>query len=203
MRPCPASRSEAAGVRGPLSRRVQPVRCASRRLTKLQLNDAALQFEPEVSQALGFGFRAGFLGLLHMDIVQERLEREYNMDLITTAPSVVYEVLQTDGTVVHVENPSKLPPVDKIDEIREPIDTVTIFVPDEYVGAVMKLCQDKRGIQTNLAYHGRQVHLTYELPLAEIVLDFFDRMKSMTRGYARWTTSSRNTAPPTWCAWTC
>ena len=143
-------------------------------LTKLQLNDAAL----------GFGFRAGFLGLLHMDIVQERLEREYNMDLITTAPSVVYEVLQTDGTVVHVENPSKLPPVDKIDEIREPIDTVTIFVPDEYVGAVMKLCQDKRGIQTNLAYHGRQVHLTYELPLAEIVLDFFDRMKSMTRGYA-------------------
>ena len=151
-------------------------------LTKLQLNDAALQFEPEVSQALGFGFRAGFLGLLHMDIVQERLEREYNMDLITTAPSVVYEVLQTDGTVVHVEN--KLPPVDKIDEIREPIDTVTIFVPDEYVGAVMKLCQDKRGIQTNLAYHGRQVHLTYELPLAEIVLDFFDRMKSMTRGYA-------------------
>ena len=152
-------------------------------LTKLQLNDAALQFEPEVSQALGFGFRAGFLGLLHMDIVQERLEREYNMDLITT-PSVVYEVLQTDGTVVHVENPSKLPPVDKIDEIREPIDTVTIFVPDEYVGAVMKLCQDKRGIQTNLAYHGRQVHLTYELPLAEIVLDFFDRMKSMTRGYA-------------------
>jgi len=152
-------------------------------LTKLQLNDAALQFEPEVSQALGFGFRAGFLGLLHMDIVQERLEREYNMDLITTAPSVVYEVLQTDGTVVHVENPSKLPPVDKIDEIREPIDTVTIFVPDEYVGAVMKLCQDKR-IQTNLAYHGRQVHLTYELPLAEIVLDFFDRMKSMTRGYA-------------------
>ena len=153
-------------------------------LEKLQLNDAALQFEPEVSQALGFGFRAGFLGLLHMDIVQERLEREYNMDLITTAPSVVYEVLQTDGTVVHVENPSKLPPVDKIDEIREPIDTVTIFVPDEYVGAVMKLCQDKRGIQTNLAYHGRQVHLTYELPLAEIVLDFFDRMKSMTRGYA-------------------
>ena len=128
-------------------------------LTKLQLNDAALRFEPESSQALGFGFRAGFLGLLHMDIVQERLERE-------------------------VENPSKLPPVDKIDEIREPIDTVTIFVPNEYVGAVMKLCQDKRGVQTNLAYHGRQVHLTYDLPLAEIVLDFFDRMKSLTRGYA-------------------
>ena len=139
-------------------------------LTKLQLNDAALHFEPEVSQALGFGFRAGFLGLLHMDIVQERLEREYDMDLITTAPSVVYEVLMTNGEVIHVENPSKLPPVDKIAEIREPIDTVTIFVPDEYVGAVMKLC--------------RQVHLTYELPLAEIVLDFFDRMKSLTRGYA-------------------
>ena len=153
-------------------------------LTKLQLNDAALRFEPESSQALGFGFRAGFLGLLHMDIVQERLEREYNMDLITTAPSVVYEVLLTDGEVIQVENPSKLPPVDKIEEIREPIDSVTIFVPNEFVGAVMKLCQEKRGIQTNLAYHGRQVHLTYDLPLAEIVLDFFDRMKSLTRGYA-------------------
>ena len=153
-------------------------------LAKLQLNDAALKFEPEVSQALGFGFRAGFLGLLHMDIVQERLEREYNMDLITTAPSVVYEVLMTNGDVVQVENPSKLPPVDKIEEIREPIDTVTIFVPDEYVGPVMKLCQEKRGIQRNMAYHGRQVHLTYDLPLAEIVLDFFDRMKSLTRGYA-------------------
>ncbi len=153
-------------------------------LMKLQLNDAALQFEPEVSQALGFGFRAGFLGLLHMDIVQERLEREYDMDLITTAPSVVYEVLMTNGELVRVENPSKLPSVDKIAEIREPIDTVTIFVPNDYVGAVMKLCQEKRGIQINLAYHGRQVHLTYELPLAEIVLDFFDRMKSITRGYA-------------------
>lgn len=153
-------------------------------LLKLQLNDAALQFEPEVSQALGFGFRAGFLGLLHMDIVQERLEREYDMDLITTAPSVVYEVLMTNGEVVRVENPSKLPPVDKIAEIREPIDTVTIFVPNDYVCAVMKLCQEKRGVQINMAYHGRQVHLTYELPLAEIVLDFFDRMKSITRGYA-------------------
>ena len=153
-------------------------------LLKLQLNDAALQFEPEVSQALGFGFRAGFLGLLHMDIVQERLEREYDMDLITTAPSVVYEVLMTNGEVIRVENPSKLPPVDKIAEIREPIDTVTIFVPNDYVGAVMKLCQEKRGVQINMAYHGRQVHLTYELPLAEIVLDFFDRMKSITRGYA-------------------
>lgn len=153
-------------------------------LTKLQLNDAALHFEPEVSQALGFGFRAGFLGLLHMDIVQQRLEREYNMDLITTAPSVVYEVLLRNGEVIHVENPSKLPPVDKIAEIREPIDSVTIFVPDEYVGAVMTLCNQKRGVQLDLAYHGRQVHLHYDLPLAEIVLDFFDKLKSLTRGYA-------------------
>ena len=153
-------------------------------LTKLQLNDAALHFEPEVSQALGFGFRAGFLGLLHMDIVQERLEREYNMDLITTAPSVVYEVLLRNGEVIHVENPSKLPPVDKIADIREPLDSVTIFVPDEYVGAVMTLCNQKRGVQLDLAYHGRQVHLHYDLPLAEIVLDFFDKLKSLTRGYA-------------------
>lgn len=153
-------------------------------LIKLQLNDAALHFEPEVSQALGFGFRAGFLGLLHMDIVQERLEREYNMDLITTAPSVVYEVLLRNGEVIHVENPSKLPPVDKIAEIREPIDSVTIFVPDEYVGPVMTLCNQKRGVQLDLAYHGRQVHLHYDLPLAEIVLDFFDKLKSLTRGYA-------------------
>lgn len=153
-------------------------------LTKLQLNDAALHFEPEVSQALGFGFRAGFLGLLHMDIVQERLEREYNMDLITTAPSVVYEVLLRNGEVIHVENPSKLPPVDKIAEIREPIDSVTIFVPDECVGPVMTLCNQKRGVQLDLAYHGRQVHLHYDLPLAEIVLDFFDKLKSLTRGYA-------------------
>ena len=153
-------------------------------LTKLQLNDAALHFEPEVSQALGFGFRAGFLGLLHMDIGQERLEREYNMDLITTAPSVVYEVLLRNGEVIHVENPSKLPPVDKIAEIREPIDSVTIFVPDEYVGPVMTLCNQKRGVQLDLAYHGRQVHLHYDLPLAEIVLDFFDKLKSLTRGYA-------------------
>ena len=153
-------------------------------LTKLQLNDAALHFEPEVSQALGFGFRAGFLGLLHMDIVQERLEREYNMDLITNAPSVVYEVLLRNGEVIHVENPSKLPPVDKIAEIREPIDSVTIFVPDEYVGPVMTLCNQKRGVQLDLAYHGRQVHLHYDLPLAEIVLDFFDKLKSLTRGYA-------------------
>jgi GTP-binding protein LepA len=153
-------------------------------LTKLQLNDSALQFEPEVSQALGFGFRCGFLGLLHMDIVQERLEREYDMDLITTAPSVVYEVLLRDGTIISVENPSKMPEPAKIEEIREPVVDVTIFVPQEYVGAVITLCTGKRGVQTNLAYHGRQVHLSYELPLAEIVLDFFDRLKSVTRGYA-------------------
>jgi GTP-binding protein LepA len=153
-------------------------------LNKLQLNDSALQFEPEVSQALGFGFRCGFLGLLHMDIVQERLEREYDMDLITTAPSVVYEVLLRDGSVVTVENPSKMPEPAKIEEIREPIVLVTIFVPQEFVGPVITLCTGKRGVQVNLAYHGRQVHLTYELPLAEIVLDFFDRLKSVSRGYA-------------------
>jgi GTP-binding protein LepA len=153
-------------------------------LTKLQLNDAALHFEPEVSQALGFGFRCGFLGLLHMDIVQERLEREYDMDLITTAPSVVYEVLLRDGTVVPVENPSKMPDPAKIEEIREPIVSVTIFVPQEYVGQVITLCIGKRGVQTDLTYHSRHVHLTYELPLAEIVLDFFDKLKSVSRGYA-------------------
>ena len=153
-------------------------------LTKLQLNDSALQFEPEVSQALGFGFRCGFLGLLHMDIVQERLEREYDMDLITTAPSVIYEVLLRDGSIVTVENPSKMPEPSKIEEIREPIVTVTIFVPQEFVGVVITLCIGKRGVQKNMAYHGRQVHLTYELPLAEIVLDFFDRLKSASRGYA-------------------
>ncbi len=153
-------------------------------LAKLQLNDAALHFEPEVSQALGFGFRCGFLGLLHMDIVQERLEREYDMDLITTAPSVVYEVLLRDGTVLQVENPSKMPEPAKIEEIREPIVTVTIFVPQEYVGPVITLCTGKRGVQKDLAYHSRHVHLTYELPLAEIVLDFFDKLKSVSRGYA-------------------
>jgi len=153
-------------------------------LTKLQLNDSALHFEPEVSQALGFGFRCGFLGLLHMDIVQERLEREYGMNLITTAPSVVYEVLLRDGTSVMVENPSKMPDPAKIEQIREPIVQVTIFVPQEYVGAVITLCTGKRGVQINMTYHGRQVHLVYELPLAEIVLDFFDRLKSVSRGYA-------------------
>ena len=153
-------------------------------LEKLQLNDASLHFEPEVSQALGFGFRCGFLGLLHMDIVQERLEREFDMDLVTTAPTVVYEVLLRDGTVLRVENPSKMPEPSKIEEIREPIVTVTIFTPQEYVGNVITLCTNKRGVQVNMAYHGRQVHLTYELPMNEIVLDFFDKLKSTSRGYA-------------------
>jgi GTP-binding protein LepA len=153
-------------------------------LEKLQLNDAALQFEPEVSQALGFGFRCGFLGLLHMDIVQERLEREFDMDLITTAPTVVYEVLMRDGTLLQVENPSKMPEPAKIEEIREPIVSVTIFTPQEYVGNVITLCTNKRGVQVNMSYHGRQVHLTYELPMNEIVLDFFDKLKSTSRGYA-------------------
>ncbi|MFZ9626053.1 MAG: translation elongation factor 4, partial [Burkholderiaceae bacterium] len=153
-------------------------------LEKLQLNDASLQFEPEVSQALGFGFRCGFLGLLHMDIVQERLEREFDMELITTAPTVVYEVLMRDATLLRVENPSKMPDPSKIEEIREPVVSVTIFVPQEYVGAVMTLCTGKRGVQTNLAYHGRQVHLSYDLPMNEIVLDFFDKLKSISRGYA-------------------
>ena len=153
-------------------------------LEKLKLNDASLQYEPEVSQALGFGFRCGFLGLLHMDIVQERLEREFDMDLITTAPTVVYEVLMRDGTVLKVENPSKMPNPDKIEEIREPIVSVTVFVPQEYVGSVITLCTGKRGVQTNLAYHGRQVHLTYDMPMNEIVLDFFDKLKSVSRGYA-------------------
>ena len=153
-------------------------------LEKLQLNDAALQFEPEVSDALGFGFRCGFLGLLHMDIVQERLEREYDMELITTAPTVVYEVLLRDGTVQRIENPAKLPNPDRIEEVREPIVSVTVFVPQEYVGAVITLCTGKRGVQTNLAYHGKQVHLSYELPMNEIVLDFFDKLKSVSRGYA-------------------
>ena len=153
-------------------------------LTKLQLNDAALQFEPEVSQALGFGFRCGFLGLLHMDIVQERLEREYDMDLITTAPTVVYEVLMKDGTLINVENPFKLPELSKIEEIREPIITATIFVPEEFVGNVITLCNQKRGMQVNMQYHGRQVMLVYDLPMNEVVMDFFDKLKSTSRGYA-------------------
>ena len=153
-------------------------------LNKLKLNDASLQYEPEVSQALGFGFRCGFLGLLHMDIVQERLEREYDMDLITTAPTVVYEVLMRDGTVMQVENPAKMPEPSKIEEIREPIITTTIFVPQDYVGTVMTLCNGKRGVQRNMQYHGRQVMLTYDMPLSEVVLDFFDKLKSASRGYA-------------------
>jgi GTP-binding protein LepA len=153
-------------------------------LEKLHLNDASLRFEPETSQALGFGFRCGFLGLLHMDIVQERLEREYDMALITTAPTVVYQVLQRDGEVLEIENPSRLPDQSKIEEIREPIITASILVPQDYVGAVMTLCTQKRGGQRNMQYLGRQVMLTYELPLNEVVMDFFDRLKSVSRGYA-------------------
>ena len=153
-------------------------------LEKLQLNDASLRFEPEVSQALGFGFRCGFLGLLHMEIVQERLEREFDQDLITTAPSVVYQVETADGEVILVENPSKMPDQGRINEIREPIVAVHLYLPQEYVGPVMTLCNQKRGVQINMAYHGRQVMLTYEIPLGEIVLDFFDKLKSVSRGYA-------------------
>ena len=153
-------------------------------LEKLKLNDSSLRYEPEVSQALGFGFRCGFLGLLHMEIVQERLEREFDQDLVTTAPSVVYEVELNDGTVLMVENPSKMPDQGRIREIREPIVTVQLYMPQDSVGPVMTLCNLKRGVQMNMAYHGKQVHLTYELPLAEIVLDFFDKLKSVSRGYA-------------------
>ena len=153
-------------------------------LEKLQLNDSSLNFEAETSQALGFGFRCGFLGLLHLDIVQERLEREYGMNLITTAPTVVYQVLMKDGSVVDVENPSKLPDQGKIEEIREPIITASILLPQDYVGPVMTLCNNKRGMQRNMQYMGRQVMLTYELPLNEVVLDFFDKLKSVSRGYA-------------------
>ena len=153
-------------------------------LEKLQLNDASLLYEPEVSQALGFGFRCGFLGLLHMEIVQERLERQYGMNLITTAPTVVYQVEQSDGTIVSVDNPSKMPEASKINTILEPIVTVNLYMPQEYVGAIITLCVGKRGIQMDMNYLGRQVKLTYELPMAEIVLDFFDKMKSISRGYA-------------------
>jgi GTP-binding protein LepA len=153
-------------------------------LEKLKLNDASLHYEPEVSQALGFGFRCGFLGLLHMEIVQERLEREFDQDLITTAPSVVYQVMKNDGEVIMVENPAKMPDVGKMAEIREPIVTVHLYMPQEYVGAVMTLANQKRGVQINMAYHGRQVMLTYDMPLGEIVLDFFDKLKSVSRGYA-------------------
>ena len=153
-------------------------------LAKLQLNDSSLRYEPETSMALGFGFRCGFLGLLHMDIVQERLEREYDMELITTAPTVVYQVKTRDGTVGEIDNPSKLPDPSSIDEIREPIIRATIIMPHEYVGPVMTLCEQKRGAQVNMQYVGRQVILTYDMPLAEIVMDFFDKLKSNSRGYA-------------------
>jgi GTP-binding protein LepA len=153
-------------------------------LEKLKLNDSSLHYEPEVSQALGFGFRCGFLGLLHMEIVQERLEREFDQDLITTAPSVVYEVVKADGEVIRVENPSKIPDQGRVEEIREPIVTVHLYMPQEYVGPVMTLANQKRGVQLNMAYHGKQVMLTYEMPLGEIVLDFFDKLKSVSRGYA-------------------
>ncbi|HJY40746.1 MAG TPA: translation elongation factor 4 [Steroidobacteraceae bacterium] len=153
-------------------------------LAKLKLNDSALHYEPEVSTALGFGFRCGFLGLLHMDIVQERLEREYNLTLVTSAPTVIYEIALTDGTTTYVDNPAKLPPSNEIGDIREPIITANILLPPEHVGAVIKLCTDKRGKQTKMHYVGNQVSLQYELPLAEVVLDFFDRLKSVSRGYA-------------------
>ena len=153
-------------------------------LAKLKLNDSALHYEPEVSTALGFGFRCGFLGLLHMDIVQERLEREYDLTLVTSAPTVVYEIALTDGSTVYVDNPAKLPPSNEIEDIREPIITANILLPPEHVGAVLKLCNDKRGKQTKMHYVGNQVSLQYELPLAEVVLDFFDRLKSVSRGYA-------------------
>ena len=153
-------------------------------LQKLRLNDAALNFEPETSTALGFGFRCGFLGMLHMEIVQERLEREYDLDLITTAPTVVYELLLSNGKLLYIHNPAELPPVNKISEVREPIIAANILVPQEYLGEVIKLCIDKRGVQKQLQYLGRQVSLSYELPLSEVVLDFFDRLKSCSRGYA-------------------
>ena len=153
-------------------------------LDKLRLNDAALQFEPESSEAMGFGFRCGFLGMLHMEIVQERLEREYDLDLVTTAPTVVYELLQTDGVVMKLDNPARLPPINKIEEIREPIIRANILTPEEYIGSIIKLCEEKRGSQVGITYLGSQVQIAYELPMAEVVLDFFDRLKSVSRGYA-------------------
>ena len=153
-------------------------------LQKLRLNDAALHFEPETSAALGFGFRCGFLGMLHMEIVQERLEREYDLELITTAPTVVFEVMDTKGETRFVDNPSKLPPSNEIEELREPIIAANILVPESFVGAVIKLCVEKRGVQKQMRYLGGQVSLEYELPMAEVVLDFFDRLKSVSRGYA-------------------
>lgn len=153
-------------------------------LDKLRLNDAALRFEPESSEAMGFGFRCGFLGMLHMEIVQERLEREYSLDLISTAPTVVYEVLKTDGSVVNIDNPAKLPPVNMVSEVREPIIRANILTPEEYIGNIIKLCEEKRGSQLGINYLGSQVQISYELPMAEVVLDFFDKLKSVSRGYA-------------------
>lgn len=153
-------------------------------LDKLRLNDAALRFEPESSEAMGFGFRCGFLGMLHMEIVQERLEREYNLNLISTAPTVVYEVLKTDGSVIPMDNPSKLPPLNNVEEIREPIIRANILTPPDYVGNIITLCEEKRGSQIGINYLGSQVQISYELPMAEVVLDFFDKLKSVSRGYA-------------------
>ncbi|GAB3302491.1 translation elongation factor 4 [Luteimonas notoginsengisoli] len=153
-------------------------------LDKLRLNDAALRFEPESSEAMGFGFRCGFLGMLHMEIVQERLEREYDLNLISTAPTVIYEVLKTDGTILPLDNPAKLPPVNQIEEVREPIIRANILTPPDYVGNVITLCEEKRGRQIGITYMGSQVQVAYELPMAEVVLDFFDRLKSVSRGYA-------------------
>ena len=153
-------------------------------LDKLSLNDASLFFEPETSTALGFGFRCGFLGMLHMEIIQERLEREYDINLITTAPTVVYEILKTDGEVIHIDSPAALPPISNVSEIREPIATCNILTPTDYLGNIINLCIEKRGVQKSLVYHGKQVEVTYEIPMAEVVLDFFDRLKSTSRGYA-------------------
>ena len=153
-------------------------------LGKLSLNDASLFYEPENSSALGFGFRCGFLGLLHMEIIQERLEREYDLDLITTAPTVIYEVAMTNGEVIYVDSPAKLPPINNIAEIREPIAECNMLLPKEYLGNVITLCVEKRGVQTHMVYHGNQVALTYEMSMGEVVLDFFDRLKSTSRGYA-------------------
>ncbi|MGX9719534.1 translation elongation factor 4 [Stenotrophomonas acidaminiphila] len=153
-------------------------------LDKLRLNDAALRFEPESSEAMGFGFRCGFLGMLHMEIVQERLEREYDLDLISTAPTVVYEVLKSDGSIVMMDNPAKLPPINQVEEIREPIIRANVLTPEEYIGNIIKLCEEKRGTQIGINYLGSQVQISYELPMAEVVLDFFDKLKSVSRGYA-------------------
>jgi GTP-binding protein LepA len=153
-------------------------------LEKLKLNDAAMHFEPESSEAMGFGFRCGFLGMLHMEIVQERLEREYDLNLISTAPTVIYEILKTDGTVIQLDNPAKLPASNYIEEIREPIIVANVLTPPDYVGNVIKLCEEKRGSQRSIHYLATQVQISYELPLAEVVMDFFDRLKSVSRGYA-------------------